>query len=200
MQEYIRENIAEGIECKQALLQNEALLLEVEHVAQACIEAYKKGNKLLVCGNGGSASDAMHMTGELVGRYLIERRGIPAVALNANVTIMTALSNDYDYNSVFAKQVRALGNEGDILFGISTSGNSKNVVMAFEEARKLGITTVGLTGAGGGQMRESSDYLLNVPSDRTPRIQEMHIVLIHTLCGLIEKELQECGYFEDINE
>lgn len=200
MQEYIRENIAEGIACKQALLQNEALLLEVERVAQACIEAYKRGNKLLVCGNGGSASDALHMTGELVGRYLVERRGIPAVALNANAAVMTALSNDYDYNSVFAKQVRALGNEGDIFFGISTSGSSKNVVMAFEEARKLGITTVGLTGAGGGQMRESSDYLLNVPSDRTPRIQEMHIVLIHTLCGLMEKELHECGYFEDINE
>lgn len=200
MQEYIRENITDSIECKQKLLKNEALLLNIEQVAQMCIEAYKRGNKLMMCGNGGSASDAQHMAGELVGRYLMERRGIPAIALTANSTVMTALSNDYDYESAFAKQVRALGNEGDICIGISTSGNSGNVVKALEEAKKLGIKTVGFTGSGGGKMKECSDYLLNVPSDRTPRIQEMHIMVIHIICGLIEKGLQECGYFEDINE
>lgn len=200
MQEYIRENITDSIECKQKLLKNEALLLNIEQVAQMCIEAYKRGNKLMMCGNGGSASDAQHMAGELVGRYLMERRGIPAIALNANSTVMTALSNDYDYESAFAKQVRALGNEGDICIGISTSGNSGNVVKALEEAKKLGIKTVGFTGSGGGKMKECSDYLLNVPSDRTPRIQEMHIMVIHIICGLIEKGLQECGYFEDVNE
>lgn len=200
MKEYIKENIREGLESKQQLLEDESLLSTVEEVAKKCIEAYKNGNKLLVCGNGGSASDAQHMVGELVGRYLKERKGIPAIALTANSTVMTAISNDYDYESAFAKQVRALGNEGDILIGISTSGNSGNVVKAFAEAKEMGIKTVGFTGRSGGKMKQCSDYLLNVTSDRTPRIQEMHILLIHTICGLIEDGLWKDGFFGEIHE
>lgn len=197
MQEYIKENIKEGLESKQKLLEDMNLLSTVEQIARLCIAAYKNGNKLLVCGNGGSASDAQHMVGELVGRYMLERRGIPAIALTANSTVITAITNDYDYESVFAKQVRALGEEGDILIGISTSGNSANVVNAFEQARELGIKTVGFTGRNGGKMKQCSDYLLNVTSDKTPRIQEMHILLIHTICGLIERELYENRFFGD---
>lgn len=195
MMEYIRENISESIRAKEQLLGDACLLETLEKAAGACIEAYQRGNKILVCGNGGSASDALHMTGELVGRYQMERRGIPAVALNANAAVMTAISNDYDYGSVFSKQVVAFGEAGDILFGISTSGNSFNVVSAFGAAKKRGLITVGLTGHNGGKMRQESDYLLNVPSDNTPRIQEMHILLIHTICGLIEKGLDDGGFW-----
>ncbi len=195
MLEYIRANIEESIAVKEKLLRDEVLLGTAAKVAQLCVDAYQRGNKLLVCGNGGSASDALHMTGELVGRYQMERRGICAIALNANTAVMTAVSNDYDYGNVFSKQVVALGQSGDVLIGISTSGNSENVVRAMQEAKKRQLITVGLTGQSGGQMRSCAAYLLNVPSDNTPRIQEMHILLIHTICGLIENGLCEKGFW-----
>ncbi|MGN0512972.1 MAG: SIS domain-containing protein [Lachnospiraceae bacterium] len=197
MRDYILENIQESIAAKQKLLNDEGILKTIEEAASLCIDAYKKGRKILVCGNGGSASDALHMTGELVGRYKLERSGIPAIALNSNVAVMTALGNDYDYESIYAKQVKALGSEGDVLFAISTSGNSKNTVAACRQASAMNISTVSLTGENGGKMREISDICLNVPSNNTPRIQEMHILLIHTLCGIIEKQLYEDGYFEE---
>ena len=197
MLEYIRANIEEGIAVKEKLLRDEALLETVGKVAQLCVDAYQRGNKIMVCGNGGSASDALHMAGELVGRYQMERRGVSAIALNANMAVLTALSNDYEYKSVFSKQVVALGKEGDVLFGISTSGNSTNVVKAMQEAGKRHISTVGLTGKAGGQMRLCADYLFNVPSDNTPRIQEMHILLIHIICGLIENGLCGQGFWTE---
>ncbi len=197
MKEYIRSNIEESIETKKKLLNDERLLQVIEEVSRVCIEAYEKGNKIMVCGNGGSASDAQHMTGELVGRYKLERAGIPAIALNANAAVMTALGNDYDYESIFAKQVAALGKNEDILFVISTSGNSQNTVLACEAAKKMGIITVALTGNGGGKLGELCDFVINVPSDNTPRIQEMHILVIHSICGLIEKELYNRGFFGD---
>lgn len=197
MLEYIRANIEESIAAKEKLLRDEALLGTVEKVARLCVDAYQRGNKLLICGNGGSASDALHMAGELVGRYQMERRGVSAIVLNANVAVMTAISNDYDYESVFSRQVAALGKEGDVLFGISTSGNSANVVKAMQEAGKRHISTVGLTGRAGGRMRSCADYLFHVPSDNTPRIQEMHILLIHTICGLIENGLCEQGFWAE---
>ena len=197
MRDYILENIQESIAAKQKLLNDEGILKTIEEAASLCIDAYKKGRKILVCGNGGSASDALHMAGELVGRYKLERSGIPAIALNSNVAVMTALGNDYDYESIYAKQVKALGSEGDVLFAISTSGNSKNTVAACRQAAAMNISTVSLTGENGGKMREISDICLNVPSNNTPRIQEMHILLIHTLCGIIEKQLYEDGYFEE---
>lgn len=200
MLEYVRENIEQSIAAKEQLLQDEALLGTVERVAKLCIDAYQRGNKLLICGNGGSASDALHMAGELVGRYQMERRGISAIALNANAAVMTALSNDYDYENVFSRQVVALGKQGDVLFGISTSGNSANVVKAIQEAGRRHISTVGLTGRHGGQMRTDTDYLLNVPSDSTPRVQEMHILLIHTICGLIEQGLSKQDFWTEEQE
>ncbi|MDE7273387.1 MAG: D-sedoheptulose 7-phosphate isomerase [Lachnospiraceae bacterium] len=195
MLDYIRENVEESIAAKEKLLRDEALLETVGRVAQLCVDAYQRGNKLLICGNGGSASDALHMAGELVGRYQMERRGISAIVLNANTAVMSAIANDYDYDNVFSKQVAALGNAGDVLLGLSTSGNSVNVVNALQEAKKRHISTVGLTGASGGRMRPDADYLLNVPSYNTPRIQEMHILLIHTICGLIENGLCERGFW-----
>lgn len=197
MKEYIRGNIEESIETKKKLLNDERLLQAIEEVSRVCIDAYEKGNKIMVCGNGGSASDAQHMTGELVGRYKLERAGIPAIALNANAAVMTALGNDYDYESIFAKQVVALGKNEDILFVISTSGNSQNTVLACEAAKKMGIITVALTGNGGGKLGELCDFVINVPSDNTPRIQEMHILVIHSICGLIERELYNRGFFGD---
>lgn len=197
MLDYIRANIEESIAAKEKLLCDEALLEKVGQVAQLCVDAYWKGNKLLICGNGGSASDALHMAGELVGRYQLERQGVSAIVLNANTAVMTAISNDYDYESVFSKQVIALGNEGDVLFGISTSGNSVNVVKAMQEAKKRKLHTIGLTGCHGGALRSDAEYLFNVPSDNTPRIQEMHILLIHTICGLIESGLHERGYWTE---
>lgn len=197
MLSYIRENIQESIIAKEKLLHDETLIGMIEQVAQVCICAYLRGNKLLMCGNGGSASDALHMAGELVGRYQMERAGIAAVVLNANPTVMTAIANDYEYENVFSKQVAALGKEGDVLIGISTSGNSANVINALQEAKKQNIHTIGLTGFTGGKIKLMADYLLNVPSENTPRIQEMHILLIHTLCGLIEKGLQEQGFWAE---
>jgi D-sedoheptulose 7-phosphate isomerase len=191
MQEYIKENIRESVDCKARLLESDSLICKIEEVARLGIDIYKNGSKILACGNGGSASDAQHLVGELVGRYMLERNGIPAIALTANSTVMTALANDYDYESVFAKQVKAYGNKGDVLIGISTSGNSQNVIKAFEKAHEMGIITVGFTGEKGGNMKNVSDYLINVPSDSTPRIQEMHILVIHIICGLIEGGLFE---------
>ncbi|MFG6367009.1 MAG: D-sedoheptulose 7-phosphate isomerase [Lachnospiraceae bacterium] len=200
MRNYIKENIQESIMTKEKLLRDEMLIGTIEQVAQVCISAYQSGNKILICGNGGSASDALHMVGELVGRYQMERRGIAAVALNANPTVMTAISNDYTFENIFSKQVTALGKEGDVLFGISTSGNSANVINALEEAKKRNIYTIGMTGSTGGKIKSIADYLLNVPSENTPRIQEMHILLIHTLCGLIERGLQEQGFWAEAFE
>lgn len=197
MREYILQNMQESLDAKAKLLQDERLMALIEKVAETCIDAYEKGNKILVCGNGGSASDAQHMTGELVGRYKIERAGIPAISLNANTAVMTALGNDYDYDSIFAKQVKALGVEGDVFFAISTSGNSKNAVLACKQAKKQGIITVALTGESGGKLKEMADFTLNVPSANTPRIQEMHILIIHILCGLIEKRLYDSGFFKE---
>ena len=195
MREYIKTCIQDSIDTKRRLYENEELLDKIEAAAAACITAYKAGGKVLACGNGGSASDAQHLVGELVGRYKIERFGIAAIALNSNVAVMTALGNDYSYDEIFSKQVRALGKKSDVLFGISTSGNSANIVKAFEQAKKQGIYTVSLTGEGGGILKEISDYNINVPSTDTPRIQESHILVIHAICGLIEEELYNAGYF-----
>ena len=195
MREYIKTCIQDSIDTKRRLYENEELLDKIEAAAAACITAYKAGGKVLACGNGGSASDAQHLVGELVGRYKIERFGIAAIALNSNVAVMTALGNDYSYDEIFSKQVRALGKKSDVLFGISTSGNSANIVKAFEQAEKQGIYTVSLTGESGGILKEISDCNINVPSTDTPRIQESHILVIHAICGLIEKELYNAGYF-----
>lgn len=194
--EILIDNIKKSIEVKESLLNDDAMLQMIEDVAKKCVDCYKAGGKVLVAGNGGSASDAQHMTGELVGRYLLERPGIPAIALDGNTAILTALGNDYSYEEAYMKEVVALGNGGDVFFAISTSGNSKNCVLAAKKAKEMGLVTVALTGKKGGALKEVCDYTFNVASDETPRIQETHILLIHMICGIIEKTLVEDGYFE----
>ncbi len=161
----------------------------VDRTITVIAEALGQGRALLVCGNGGSASDAQHITGELVGRFLKERRGLKAICLSSNAAVLTAWANDYSYETVFSRQVEAYGEPGGVLLGISTSGNSANVVEAFKVARQAGMTTVALTGEGGGKLAALSDILLAVPSRHTPLIQQAHICLYHFLCERIEAEL-----------
>ncbi|PWC40479.1 phosphoheptose isomerase [Azospirillum sp. TSO35-2] len=161
----------------------------VEAAVAAVTAALGANRALLVCGNGGSASDAQHITGELVGRFLKERRGLKAICLSSNPAVLTAWSNDYSYDSVFARQTEAYGEPGGVILGLSTSGNSRNVIAAFEVARRLGMTTIAMTGEGGGTMAGLSDILLDVPSRSTPLIQQVHICLYHYLCEQVEARL-----------
>jgi D-sedoheptulose 7-phosphate isomerase len=182
------ETIAEHIKVIQALLQQRPAF---EHVAAAMSRAILSGNKILWCGNGGSAADAQHLAAELVGRFLCERRGLPSIALTTNTSILTAIGNDYGYEHVFRRQVEALCVKGDVVVGISTSGNSKNVCLALETARTMGAVTVAFTGQGGGAMVKVADEALQMPSMETPRIQEAHILCGHMLCDYVEQAV--CG-------
>jgi D-sedoheptulose 7-phosphate isomerase len=161
----------------------------MDKAVRACVTALKNDKPMLVCGNGGSAADAMHIAGELVARFLLERKGLSCICLSENPAMITAWSNDYEYETVFARQVEAYGREGAVLIGISTSGNSKNVIKAFEKAREMKITTVAITGEGGGKMAALSDVLLEAPSKNTPLIQQVHVCLYHYLCERIEAEM-----------
>lgn len=167
----------------------EQLLPELLQASEMLIEALHNKRKILLCGNGGSAADAQHLAGELVGRFLKERRPLPAVALNANTSVLTALGNDYGFKEVFARQVAALGQPGDVLVAISTSGDSSNVLRAAEAARAKDMKVIGLTGADGGKLKDLCDLCLCVPSTSTPRIQEMHILIGHIICELVEAAL-----------
>lgn len=158
----------------------------MEAAISAVVTALSANKAFLVCGNGGSASDAMHITGELVGRFLKERRGLKAICLSSNAAVLTAWANDYDYSTVFSRQVEAFGEKGGVLLGLSTSGNSANVVNAFIEAKKIGMTTIAMTGQGGGKLAALADILLDAPSKSTPAIQQIHICLYHYLCEAIE--------------
>lgn len=158
-------------------------------VATACIAALRQGNKILLAGNGGSASDAQHLAGELISRFHYDRPGLPAFSLSTDTSVLTAIGNDYGYENLFARQLEAVGNAGDVFIGISTSGRSPNIVKAMQVARAKGVLTVGLTGHGGGQMPALCDHCLRVPSDSTPRIQEGHIAIGHTICLLIEQQI-----------
>jgi D-sedoheptulose 7-phosphate isomerase len=160
---------------------------------RACTTALREGKTVLVCGNGGSAADAMHLTAELVGCFLMRRQALNVICLSSNPAFLTAWANDYTYDMVFSRQVEAYGEPGAVLIGISTSGNSENVVKAFERARAMSMKTIALTGEGGGKLGALSDYLFAVPSCSTPLIQQAHICLYHYLCGAIEEELAECG-------
>ena len=162
------------------------LIPNVETASQMLIDTLKNGNKILLCGNGGSASDAQHIAAELTGRYKSERKGLPGIALNTDTSALTAIANDYGYDRVFDRQVEALANEGDLLIGISTSGNSENVISALKTAREMGCNCLGLSGRDGGAMNEVCDLNIIVPSEDTPRIQEMHILIGHTLCQAVD--------------
>jgi D-sedoheptulose 7-phosphate isomerase len=183
----LRSNIEESIQIHGQLL--DACLPSIVTAANVLVTAYRSGRKALFFGNGGSAMDAQHLAAEFVGRYLRERSPLPAVALSANISAVTAIANDYGYEQVFSRQLQALGVPGDVAVGISTSGNSANVIEAILCARNIGIHTIGLTGASGGRMREIVDTLIAVPSAETPRIQECHILIGHALCDVVESEM-----------
>lgn len=189
--EMVKGCIEESIDTKVRILKDDKLIAEVAILAEDITRALKEGYKVLTCGNGGSASDALHIAGELVGRFQMERPGYSAIALNADIATLTAIANDYGYEQIFSRQVEALMEKGDILIGISTSGNSANLVKAFERARELGGRTALLTGRDGGELKRLADYKIIVPSDVTARIQESHMCIYHIICELVESGLEE---------
>lgn len=189
MREQARGDIAETLRVLTALQQDAAIEAQLLAAAQACVNSLRAGGKVLLGGNGGSAADCQHIAGELVSRFNYDRPGLAAVALTTDTSILTAIGNDYGYERLFTRQLEALGRKGDIFIGYSTSGQSPNVLAAFRTARAMGLVTVGMTGNRGGPMTELCDHLLAVPSAQTPRIQEGHLILGHTLCGLIETAL-----------
>lgn len=187
----IKDNIQKSIDCKKQFLENEDNIRKIEEVCKEIINAIKNKNKVCVCGNGGSAADAQHFVAELVGRYLINRQAIPAIAFTTDTSILTSVANDFGYDEIFKRQTEALVNKGDILIGITTSGNSKNIELAMIEAKKRGAKVVGLLGKTGGVCKDLCDIPIVVTSNRTPNIQECHITIIHIICEIVEKELYE---------
>ncbi len=186
---YIDEHIAASIETKKSILSDNALKSEVHKVAQACVDAYKKGNKVILAGNGGSAADAQHIAAEFVSRFKFDRPGLPSISLATDTSMITAIGNDYGYENVFKRQLEANGKKGDIFFAITTSGNSENIITAIEAAKKMGIKTVGFLGKTGGKINGSTDYTLNVPCTETALIQESHIMLGHMICDFVERSI-----------
>ncbi len=189
MNKRINNILAESIAVKQAILNDPELLQRVQNVVQDCIAAFKVDKKLLFCGNGGSAADAQHLAAEFSGRFYKDRAPLFAEALHVNTSYLTAVANDYSYDEIYSRAVRGAGRAGDVIFGISTSGNSGNILKALEVAKAKGMITVGFTGASGGKMKALCDHLINIPSTDTPRIQESHITIGHIICELVEAAL-----------
>ena len=189
MKEYIKNQVLASYETKKKILEDEALLDIIENVATKCVDLYKNGCKTILAGNGGSAADAQHIAAELVGRYGFDRPSLPSLALTTDSSNLTAIGNDYGYDKVFSRQLEGMGQKGDLFIGISTSGNSVNIINAFLSAKEKGITTVALVGRDGGKMAQMADVAIIVPSNDTPRIQESHILIGHILCDIIEKEI-----------
>jgi D-sedoheptulose 7-phosphate isomerase len=187
MRETVVKELEESANIKKIIAQN--LSDTIVNAAKMIIDAYKTGGKVLLIGNGGSAADAQHIAAELVGRFKLERKGLPAIALTTDTSILTALANDYGYDTVFSRQLETLANDKDILIAITTSGTSPNILKAVEMARSKNITVIGLTGGDGGKLQDVADITIAVPSDSTPRIQESHITIGHIICNLVEKEL-----------
>jgi D-sedoheptulose 7-phosphate isomerase len=184
----IKDIIQSSINVKQQVLQSEELIATIEKAVEAIVKAFKNGKRVYFCGNGGSAADAQHLAAEFSGRFYTDRKALPAEALHCNTSYLTAVANDYSYDVVYSRIIDGIGQEGDVLVGLSTSGNSKNIINAFEKAREKNIITIGFTGESGGGMRLSSDYLINIPSADTPRIQESHIMAGHIICQLVEEK------------
>jgi len=185
----IQQAIQDSIEVKRQIFDDAVLLSSLEKAVDVCTNTLKNNGKIFFCGNGGSAADAQHLSAELSGKFYFDRPPLRAEALHVNTSFLTAVANDYTFDEVFARMVQAQGDAGDTLVGLSTSGNSSNVLKAFEAAKTLKMNVIAFTGANGGKMREHADVLLNVPSDDTPRIQESHILLGHILCELIESRM-----------
>lgn len=184
----IRHIINSSIETKQKLLADESLLETIERISDHIVQAFRNGRRVYFCGNGGSAADAQHLAAEFSGRFYADRPALPAEALHCNTSYLTAVANDYGYDQVFARMMEGVGQAGDILVGLSTSGNSANIIRAYEVARRKSITTISFTGLAGGHMKALSDYLINIPSTDTPRIQESHIMAGHIICQLVEEK------------
>lgn len=184
----IKEIIEKSIAVKVSLLNDSNLLTAIELCVDKINDALKNGHKILFCGNGGSAADAQHLAAEFSGRFYQDRKALPAEALHVNTSYLTAVANDYSFDVVYSRLIDGIGNEGDILVGISTSGNSKNILNALEMANSKGMLTIAMTGESGGQIKNVSDILLNVPSNDTPRIQESHILIGHIICQLVEEK------------
>jgi D-sedoheptulose 7-phosphate isomerase len=188
MIDHIKNIISESISVKKKILLDEVMLNNTIQVIQEIVKAFKAGKRVYFAGNGGSAADAQHLAAEFSGRFYADRAALPAEALHCNTSYLTAVANDYSYDEIYARLIHGIAHPGDVLIGLSTSGNSANIVKAFEEARKKRVVTIGFTGQTGGKMKPISDYLFNVPSTDTPRIQESHILLGHIICELVEKE------------
>lgn len=182
----VSELIGASITVKQKLLQDNALVSTLAEVSVVVVDAIRKGNKILFCGNGGSAADAQHIAAEFVGRFAFDRPALPALALSVNTSCVTAIGNDYGFDRVFSRQVEALGQKGDVAFGISTSGNSANVLCAMSTSSRMGLKTIALTGSTGGKLRSEADFCICVPSNEIPRIQECHILIGHIISELVE--------------
>ena len=189
MQENISDILNDSFNNLQKVISDKGLILEIETITTKIIKAFKDGNKLLLCGNGGSASDAQHIAAELSGRFEIDRKPLSAEALHVNSSFVTAVANDYGYEKVYSRMVEAIGKNGDILLALSTSGNSKNVIRAIEKANSQGLITIGFSGNNGGGMQNLCKYNLIIPSDNTARIQEAHILVGHIICKLIEQKM-----------
>jgi D-sedoheptulose 7-phosphate isomerase len=189
MQDKIKSIIQASISVKEQLLQDAVMVEKIEVVTNEIIKAFKHGNKVLFCGNGGSAADAQHLAAEFSGRFYKDRDPLPSEALHCNSSYLTAVANDYGYEFIYSRLLKGMAKKGDIIIGLSTSGNSKNILNAYHVAKELGVIIISLTGASGGKMKDVSDHLLNMPSDDTPRIQESHITVGHIICELVEAAL-----------
>ncbi|MES2332464.1 MAG: D-sedoheptulose 7-phosphate isomerase [Bacteroidota bacterium] len=189
MKEKIKSIIAASIDVKKQVLADEAFQRNIENIINAITEAFQNGKKVLFCGNGGSAADAQHLAAEFSGRFYKNRKALPSEALHCNTSYLTAVANDYSYDVIYSRLVEGICEEGDVLVGLSTSGNSKNILNAFVSAKEKKVITVGFTGAGGGKMKDICDYLVNIPSEDTPRIQESHIMIGHIICELVEEKI-----------
>lgn len=189
MLDYIRNQVKCSFDINNAILENNHIISLIGEVSKLLIKSIKSGNKILIAGNGGSAADAQHIAGELVNRFYFDRPGLPAVALTTDTSVLTAIGNDYGFENIFSRQIQANGVPGDIFIGISTSGNSLNIIKALEECRKKKIITIGFTGQRESKIDELCDYCIKVPSDETPRIQECHIMIAHIICAIVEKTI-----------
>ncbi len=187
-EEFLKDYLDESSKCVLNMVSDPTLLSLLFEIANECLNRLQTGNKLLFVGNGGSAADCQHMAGEYVSRFLIERNGLPAIALTTDTSILTAIGNDYGYEMVFSRQIEALGRKGDLLFAYSTSGNSQNILKAVETAKKMGISVVGMTGLNRGKLDTMCDFIFKTPSMRTPQIQEGHLIAGHAICALVEKQ------------
>lgn len=189
MKTFIKNYVKKSADTKSLILTDDSIIKEIEQIASAVVKAYREGKKVLTAGNGGSAGDAQHLAAELVSKFLLERPALSAIALTTNTSILTSVGNDYDHELVFARQISAHANKGDVFFAISTSGESKNILRAVEEAKRVGVIVIGLTGGKPASIDNMCDFLIKVPSTETPIIQESHLMIEHIICAIIENQI-----------